>query len=207
MGERFVTRGFTGQRERATAAGRDRIPPGQHLVKDFPVLSAGPTPRPPLATWTFTIEGLVRESVSWTWEQFKALPAQDFLVDISCVTTWTKLDTRWRGVSVDTLLEHVELDPSAGFVIAQSYGGYTTNLPLPDVLNGQAFVAYDYDGQPLAPDHGGPARLVVPHLYFWKSAKWVRGLRLVAENAPGFWESLGYNDHGDPWKEQRYSGD
>ncbi len=207
MGERFVTRGFTGRRERATAAGRDRIPPGQHLVKDFPVLSAGPTPRPPLATWTFTIEGLVRESVSWTWEQFKALPAQDFLVDISCVTTWTKLDTRWRGVSVDTLLEHVELDPSAGFVIAQSYGGYTTNLPLPDVLNGQAFVAYDYDGQPLAPDHGGPARLVVPHLYFWKSAKWVRGLRLVAENAPGFWESLGYNDHGDPWKEQRYSGD
>jgi len=127
--------------------------------------------------------------------------------DISCVTKWTKLDTRWRGVSVDILLEHVELDRRAGFVSAFADGGYTTNVPLPDLINGQAFVAYEYDGKPLAPEHGGPARLVVPQLYFWKSAKWVRGLRVIERDEPGFWESLGYNNHGDPWKEERYSGD
>ena len=143
----------------------------------------------------------------WSWTEFLALRAQEFTEDISCVTTWTKLDTKWRGVSVDTILEHVELDPRARFLVAECYGGYTTNLPLPDALNGQAFVAYEYDGAPLPPDHGGPARLVVPHLYFWKSAKWVRGLMLVEKDKPGFWESYGYNNHGDPWKEERYSGD
>jgi DMSO/TMAO reductase YedYZ molybdopterin-dependent catalytic subunit len=157
--------------------------------------------------WTFKIEGLVSEPIAWTWDEFLRLPAQEFVKDISCVTKWTKLDTRWKGVSVDILLEHAELDPRAGFVTAFSDGGYTTNLPLPDIVNGQAFVAYEYDGKPLAPEHGGPARLVVPHLYFWKSAKWVRGLRLMERDAPGFWESLGYNNHGDPWKEERYSGD
>jgi len=206
MGERFVTRGFTGHPQPAGPA-KDRIPPGQHLVTDFPVLSAGPTPRIDLATWEFSIEGAVRKPVKWTWDDFRALPAQDFVVDISCVTTWTKLDTRWRGVSVDVLLEHAELAPEAGFVTALCYGGYTTSLPLPDALNGQAFVAYEYDGQPLPPDHGGPARLVVPHLYLWKSAKWIRGLRLMPEDRAGFWESLGYNNHGDPWREERYSGD
>jgi len=206
MGERFVTRGFTGHRQPAGPA-KDRIPPGQHLVSDFPVLSAGPTPRIDLRTWEFSIEGAVRQPVKWSWDEFRALPAQEFVVDISCVTTWTKLDTRWRGVSVDVLLEHTELAPDARFLTALCYGGYTTNLPLPDALNGQAFVAHEYDGQPLPPDHGGPARLVVPHLYFWKSAKWVRGLRLMADDREGFWESLGYNNHGDPWKEERYSGD
>ncbi|HYY54232.1 MAG TPA: sulfite oxidase-like oxidoreductase [Candidatus Dormibacteraeota bacterium] len=206
MGERFVTRGFVGRRA-TPAATKERIPPGQHVVTDFPVLSAGPTPKTDLAKWTFAIEGLVKRPGKWTWAEFQKLPAEDFVVDISCVTTWTKLDTKWRGVTLDVLFEHVELDPRARFVIAFSEGGYTTNLPIPDVVNGQAFVAYEYDGKPLPPDHGGPARLVVPHLYFWKSAKWIRGLRLIAEDQPGFWESLGYNNHGDPWKEERYSGD
>jgi DMSO/TMAO reductase YedYZ molybdopterin-dependent catalytic subunit len=187
--------------------GADRLPPGQYVTRDFPVLSAGPTPRIALESWTFTIEGLVREPVTWTWEQFQALPRRAWTVDISCVTKWTKFDATWEGVSVDTLLEHVELDPRAGFLTAYSFGGYTTNLPLPDVVNGQAFVADIYDGKPLAPEHGGPARLVVPHLYFWKSAKWVKGLRLMENDRPGFWESLGYHIRGDPWKEERYTGD
>jgi DMSO/TMAO reductase YedYZ molybdopterin-dependent catalytic subunit len=207
MADRFVSRGFFGRRRLPEGDQKSRLPPGQYLTRDFPVLSAGPTPHVPLDRWSFTIEGLVREPVSWTWEQFGALPARDWTVDISCVTKWTKLDTQWTGVSVDTLLEHVEIDTAARFVIAYSVGGYTTNLPLTDVINGQAFVAYNYDGAPLDPTHGGPARLVVPHLYFWKSAKWVSGLRLTAEDEPGFWESLGYHNRGDPWREERYSGD
>jgi len=205
--DRFVSRGFVGRRRDSDADRAGRIPPGQYLTDGFPVLSAGPTPQIPLDQWEFTIEGLVRAPVRWTWEQFQALPARDWTVDISCVTKWTKLDTRWHGASVDDLLAAVELDPQARFVTAHSYGGYTTNLPLTDVLNNQAFIAYRYDGAPLEPAHGGPARLVVPHLYFWKSAKWVRGLRLSAEDEPGFWESLGYHNRGDPWREERYSGD
>jgi DMSO/TMAO reductase YedYZ molybdopterin-dependent catalytic subunit len=206
MAERFVSRGFVGKR-RETAAAVNRIPPGQHEVQDFPVLSAGPTPRVQLDQWSFTIEGLVRQPARWSWQEFLSLPSQPFVVDIHCVTKWTKLDTRWVGVSLDTLLEHVELDPRAQYLTAISDGGYTANMPLPDVLNGHAFVAYTYNGQPLAPEHGGPARLVVPGLYFWKSAKWVRGLRLMERDKSGFWESLGYNNHGDPWKEERYTGD
>ena len=203
MSQPFVSRGFTGKRRQPETA--NRVPPGQYVTNDFPVLSAGPTPRVALDRWTFTIEGLVREKVTWSWQEFLQLPAQTFVVDISCVTKWTKLDTRWKGVSVDSLLEHVELDRKAMFVTAFSTDGYTTNLPLPDILNGQAFVAYEYEDKPLAPEHGGPARLVVPHLYFWKSAKWVRGLRLMDKDKSGFWESAGYNNHGDPWKEERYS--
>ena len=205
MTDRFISRDFVGKRRQTGAA--NRIPPGQHEVKDFPVLSAGPTPRTRLEKWTFTVEGLVRAPAKWTWDEFLKLPAQQFVVDIHCVTKWTKLDTRWDGVSLDTLIEHVELDRKAMYLTAFCDGGYTTNLPLPDAVNRQAFVAYKYDGQPLAPEHGGPARLVVPHLYFWKSAKWVRGLRLMEKDKSGFWESLGYNNHGDPWKEQRYTGD
>ena len=205
MADRFISRGFVGKRRQTAAA--NRIPPGQHEVHDFPVLSAGPTPRTRLDQWTLTIEGLAREPVRWTWEEFLKLPAQQFVVDIHCVTKWTKLDTRWEGVSVDTLFEHVELDHKAMYLTAFSDGGYTTNMPLPDIINGQAFVAYKYGGKPLAAEHGGPARLVVPHLYFWKSAKWVRGLRLMEKDKSGFWESLGYNNHGDPWKEERYAGD
>jgi DMSO/TMAO reductase YedYZ molybdopterin-dependent catalytic subunit len=206
MTDRFVSRGFVGKR-RETTAPANRIPPGQHEVKDFPVLSAGPTPRVRLDQWTFTIEGRVRQKARWTWPEFLQLPAQSFVADIHCVTKWTKLDTHWVGVSVDTLFEHAELDPRAQFVTAYAQGGYTTNMPLPEILNGRAFVAYQYDGQPLAPEHGGPARLVVPNLYLWKSAKWVSGLRLMDKDKSGFWESSGYNNHGDPFKEERYTGD
>ena len=208
MTERFVTRGFKGRRTASgTGTVAERIPPGQYLTNDFPVLSAGPTPRTPLDRWTFMIEGLVRQSVTWTWDQFMALPSREWVVDISCVTKWTKLDMRWRGVSIDTLLENVELEPDAAFLIAWCDGRYTTNLPLADVLNGQAFVAWEYDGKPLTPEHGGPARLVVPDRYFWKSAKWIRGLRIQDHDEPGFWESFGYHNRGDQWLEERYSGD
>ena len=207
MTDKFISRGFVGKRREPEAAKANRIPPGQYLTTDFPVLSAGPTPRTPLAKWSFTIDGLVKQPVKWSWEEFLKLPAQTFVVDISCVTKWTKLDTKWKGVSVDSLFEHVELDPKAMFVTAFAEQGYTTNIPLPDLINGRAFVAYEYDDKPLAPEHGGPARLVVPGLYFWKSAKWVRGLRLMEKDKSGFWESAGYNNHGDPWRSERYSGD
>ncbi len=204
MSEPLISRGFVGKRRSAPDLAK-RLPPGQYLTNDFPVLSAGPTPNIDLAKWTFTIEGLVRQPASWNWEQFMRLPSQDFVVDISCVTKWTHLDMKWHGVSVDTLLQQAELDRKAAFVLAYSYGGYTTNLPLADFFNGQAFIAYRYDDQPLAPEHGGPARLVVPHLYFWKSAKWIQGLRFLEKDERGFWEQAGYNNHGDPWKEERYS--
>jgi DMSO/TMAO reductase YedYZ molybdopterin-dependent catalytic subunit len=206
MADRFISRGFVGRaRDAGDRAGR--IPPGQYLTDGFPVLSAGPTPPVPLDRWEFTIDGLVRAPVTWNWQQFTALPSRDWTVDISCVTKWTKLDTVWHGVSLDDLLAAVEIEPRARFATAHSYGGYTTNLPFTDLLNNQAFVAWQFDGAPLEPAHGGPARLVVPHLYFWKSAKWVRGLRLSEEDEPGFWESLGYHNRGDPWREERYSGD
>jgi len=206
VSDQFVSRGFTG-RGREAGDSADRVPPGQYRTEGFPVLSAGPTPPVALDQWQFSIEGLVRAGVTWDWQDFISLPSRDWTVDISCVTKWTKLDTRWHGVSVDDLLAAVEVDPRARYVTAFSYGGYTTNLPLTDVVNNQAFVAWQYDGATLEPAHGGPARLVVPHLYFWKSAKWVRGLRLMAEDEPGFWESLGYHNRGDPWREERYSGD
>jgi DMSO/TMAO reductase YedYZ molybdopterin-dependent catalytic subunit len=206
MAEPFISRGFVGKRREAGDK-KDRIPPGQYLTNDFPVLSAGPTPRIDPAEWMFSISGLVKTQKTWTWKEFLELPARDWVVDISCVTKWTHLDMHWKGVSLDTLFEQVELEPEAAFATAFSFGGYTTNLPISDLLNGQAFVAYEYDGRPLAPDHGGPARLVVPHLYFWKSAKWVRGLNLMDSDRPGFWESLGYHNRGDYWKEQRYQGD
>ena len=196
------TRGFHGRRVDADPL---RVPPGQHVRKDFPVLSAGPTPRTPLESWEFTVRGDVEKPVSWSWEEFLALPRQTPTVDIHCVTKWSKLDTTWTGVSLDTVLDAVSTQ--AGYALAFSDGGYTTNLPLDDLRGGRAWVVYEYDGQPLAPDHGGPARLLVPHLYFWKSAKWVRGLELRKFDEPGFWEMYGYHNYGDPWKEQRYSGD
>jgi DMSO/TMAO reductase YedYZ molybdopterin-dependent catalytic subunit len=200
----FVSRGF--RRRRADApetAGR--VPPGQYLTPGFPVLSAGPTPRTPLADWTFSIVGEIDETRRFSWDEFLALPAEDVTVDIHCVTKWSKLDTHWRGVSVDTLLDGVETE--AEYVLAFCDGGYTTNLPLDAVTGGKAWVAYEYEGEPLAPEHGGPARLLVPHLYFWKSAKWVRGLALRLDDQPGFWEGYGYHNYGDPWLEQRYAGD
>jgi DMSO/TMAO reductase YedYZ molybdopterin-dependent catalytic subunit len=159
----------------------------------------------PLDTWTFTVDGAVDEARSWSWEEFQALPSETVTRDIHCVTKWSKLDTVWEGVSIDVLLEGVNTE--AAYLTAHSYGGYTTNLPLEDVIDGKAWVAYRYDGEPLDPEHGGPARLLVPHLYFWKSAKWVRGLTLTLDDELGFWEQLGYHDRGDPWLEQRYQGD
>jgi DMSO/TMAO reductase YedYZ molybdopterin-dependent catalytic subunit len=175
------------------------------VTGDFPVLSAGPTPHTPLDEWSFTIDGAVDEPLSWPWEEFLALPSETVTVDIHCVTKWSKLDTTWRGVSVDTLLEGVAT--AAEYVTAWSDGGYTTNLALEDVTDGRGWVAYQFEGRPLDPEHGGPARLLVPHLYFWKSAKWVRGLTLTLDDEPGFWETYGYHNHGDPWLEQRYQGD
>jgi DMSO/TMAO reductase YedYZ molybdopterin-dependent catalytic subunit len=179
------------------------LPPGQHLTESFPVLSAGPTPAIDTADWAFFISTESGQTHSWTWEQFRSLPAEDITVDIHCVTSWSKLGTSWRGVSLDTLF--ADVDTSYDYVMAHSYGGYTTNLPLEEVLDGQAWVAFDYDGDPLDPEHGGPARLLVPHLYFWKSAKWVRGLVMHNQNDPGFWEQYGYDLHGDPWLEERYA--
>jgi DMSO/TMAO reductase YedYZ molybdopterin-dependent catalytic subunit len=198
-----ISRGFRGRRRLETDTAR--VPPGQYVTEDFPVLSAGPTPQTPLEEWTFTIRGAVDEPMSWSWEEFQALPRVTVTVDIHCVTKWSKLDTVWTGVSVDVLLDGVET--SGDFVTAFCDGGYTTNLPLEDVSDGKAWVAYDYDGDILDPEHGGPARLLVPHLYFWKSAKWVRGLELSTEDEPGFWEGYGYHNYGDPWREQRYAGD
>ena len=177
-----ISRGFGGRRRRDVDP--SRVPPGQYTVNDFPVLSAGPTPRTALEEWTFTVDGAVDDVASWTWDELLALPQESFTVDIHCVTKWSKLDTTWTGVSLDTLLDGVATE--AEYVTAWSDGDYTTNLPL-------------------EAEHGGPARLLVPHLYFWKSAKWVRGVEFMDRDRAGFWESYGYHMRGDPWAEERYS--
>jgi DMSO/TMAO reductase YedYZ molybdopterin-dependent catalytic subunit len=197
-----VTRGF--HRRRAPEADPSRLPPGQYVVTDFPVLSAGPTPRTRLDEWSLTIDGAIDALRRWTWDEFLALPSETVTLDIHCVTKWSKFDTTWTGVAVDTLLDGVHT--AADYVTAWCDGGYTTNVPLAD-LSGRAWVAYEYGGEPLEAVHGGPARLLVPHLYFWKSAKWLRGLTLTLDDQPGFWEAAGYNNYGDPWREQRYWGD
>jgi DMSO/TMAO reductase YedYZ molybdopterin-dependent catalytic subunit len=199
------TRGFSGK---GKAARDPRLPPGQYDVgPGWPVLTAEVTPKLDVSKWTFKVEGLVAKPVMWSWEEIHALTPSSFSGDIHCVTTWSKLGVNFSGVSVDTLLEAASPLPQATFVLAFSHSGYTTNLPLDDVTGGKAWVVWDYDGQPLAKDHGGPARLLVPHLYFWQSAKWVAGLRLLDHDEPGFWERNGYHDRGDPWLEQRYQGD
>ena len=198
-----ISRGFRGRRR--DDAPSDRVPPGQYVTDDFPVLSAGPTPHTSLDDWDLTITGEVDGLRRWSWDEFRALPSEPVTVDIHCVTKWSKLDSQWEGVSLDTLLDGV--DTTAEYVVAFCDGGYTTNLPLEDLTEGKAWIAFAFDGEPLDPEHGGPARLLVPHLYFWKSAKWVRGLRLAATDEPGFWEQNGYHNYGDPWKEQRYWGD
>jgi DMSO/TMAO reductase YedYZ molybdopterin-dependent catalytic subunit len=203
MSEGFFSRGFRGRRQKSELSGR--IPPGQYLERGFPVLSAGPTPQIPLANWDFSIVGEIDQPKRWSRDEFHALPHETITKDIHCVTKWSKLDTHWEGVSLDTLLAQVT--SAASYVLAFCDGGYTTNLPLEEVTDGKAWIVDTYEGQPLEPQHGGPARLLVPHLYFWKSAKWVRGLRLLDQDEPGFWESLGYHNHGDPWKEERYWND
>jgi DMSO/TMAO reductase YedYZ molybdopterin-dependent catalytic subunit len=199
------TRGFAGR----TRAERDpRLPPGQYDTgEDWPVLTAEVTPQIETSSWSFAVEGLVARPTTWTWDEIHALPASTYRGDIHCVTTWSKLDVTFSGVSVDTLLAMAEPQPQATHVLAFAHSGYTTNLPLVDVTGGKAWVVWDYGGQPLAVEHGGPARLLVPHLYFWKSAKFVAGLRLLDHDEAGFWERNGYHDRGDPWTEQRYQGD
>ena len=203
MSQRSFSPGFRGRRQQSDLG--SRLPPGQYLEQGFPVLSAGPTPHTPPAAWDLSILEGTDQRKRWTWDEFHALPHETVTADIHCVTKWSKLDTNWEGVSVDTLL--AQIDHHAKYLIAFCDGGYTTNLPMEDVTGGKAWVAYTYEGQPLASQHGGPARLLVPHLYFWKSAKWVRGFRLLDKDEPGFWESFGYHNHGDPWKEERYQGD
>ena len=203
----LISRGFRGRRPQSADA--QRLPPGQYETHDFPVLSAGPTPHTALAKWDFTLRGADGKSVRWSWDEFKALPKQSLTTDIHCVTKWSKFDTRWEGVSIDTLVTEAERRgiTAAPYTMAVCDGGYTTNVPLADLTGGKGMVAYTYDGEPLDAEHGGPARLLVPHLYFWKSAKWIRELRFMTEDRAGFWESLGYHIYGDPWREQRYSGD
>jgi DMSO/TMAO reductase YedYZ molybdopterin-dependent catalytic subunit len=198
----IISRGFKG-RGRGDDSGR--LPPGQYVTPDFPVLSAGPTPRLDTDKWEF---GIITESGKrhiWSWSDLRALPSENVTVDLHCVTKWSKFKTGWRGVAIDTLFEEVE--SAADYVMVHAYGGYTTNLPLGDLLDGQAWIAYEYEGEPLHPEHGGPARLLVPHLYLWKSAKWVRAFEMTIEDQPGFWETAGYHNYGDPWREQRYWGD
>ena len=197
----IISRGFGGRRRESIPG----LPPGQYLTHDFPVLSAGPTPRIPLDRWRFTITTETGEKTVWNWQEFTALPHEDVTVDIHCVTKWSKLGTTWRGVSLDTLLADVET--AADYTMVHSFGGYTTNVPMEDLLDGKAWIAYKFDGEDLEPEHGGPARMLVPHLYFWKSAKWVNGLEMLTEDEPGFWEAAGYHMYGDPWLEQRYQGD
>jgi DMSO/TMAO reductase YedYZ molybdopterin-dependent catalytic subunit len=201
-----ISRGF-GARNRSDRRDR-RVPPGQHLVSDFPVLSAGPVPSTSLEAWTFALQEAGSLLGRWSWAEFEALPQTTVVADIHCVTTWSKLDTEWQGVTIDALLSAVGLaDPPAPFAMIHCDGGYTTNVPVEDLIDGKAMIATRYDGEPLSPEHGGPARLLVPHLYFWKSAKWARRLRFIEDDEPGFWESNGYHMYGDPWHEQRYTGD
>lgn len=197
----IFSRGFFGRRSVADV----KLPPGQYLTPDFPVLSAGPTPHVALDQWEFKVDDGTDVLRRWDWKSFRELPTESIRVDLHCVTRWSKLGTFWEGVSLDVLLAGVKTD--SAYAMMRSYGDYTTNLPLKDLMNNQAWVAFKFDGSDLAPEHGGPARLLVPHLYLWKSAKWVKGMTLMSRDRPGFWESLGYHMYGDPQQEQRYSGE
>lgn len=190
---------FTGHRRSNNPA----LPPGQYEASWFPVLSAGPTPRIDLAKWELFIHIAKDETYRWSWDEFLALPSEEITTDIHCVTSWSKLGTVWRGVSLDTLFTGIDTD--LAYAMFHCYGGYTANLPVREILGGRSWIAYEYDGAALTSEHGGPARLLVPHLYFWKSAKWVRGIVMHREDKPGFWEQYGYHNHGDPWREERYS--
>jgi DMSO/TMAO reductase YedYZ molybdopterin-dependent catalytic subunit len=203
----IITRGFKG-RQRSDEDTRSRLPPGQYVTSDFPVLTAGPTQHTPLDEWTLSMQLSGRLLAKWSWREFEALPRSEITTDIHCVTKWSKFDTRWRGVTFDDLLRAAGLDEApTRFVMVHCDGGYSTNHSVSDLINGKAMIATHFDGQPVTPTHGGPARLLVPHLYFWKSAKWIRRIAFHENDSPGFWESLGYHLHGDPWREQRYDGD
>lgn len=199
-----MTTGATSDKRLSDEVGA-RIPPGQVLTEKFPVLHEGPVPRVNLTEWDFRVTGLVEEPLVLTYEQFTALPTRRIVVDIHCVTRWTKLDTVWEGVPSRELMRLIKPLPEARYIMVHAEHGYTTNLSLDDFLHEDVLFAWRYDDKPLAPEHGYPLRLVVPHLYFWKSAKWVRRLEFMAENRPGFWESRGYHIRGDPWREERFS--
>jgi DMSO/TMAO reductase YedYZ molybdopterin-dependent catalytic subunit len=182
-----------------------RLPPGQVRTDKWPVLHYGSVPRVDLTTWQFRVFGLVDAEVHWTWEQFNALPQLDMHSDIHCVTRWSRFDNRWRGVSFKEVLRHVTVKPQARFAVIHAEQGFTTNLPLAELSQDDVLFATQHDGEALTPEHGWPMRLVVPRRYFWKSAKWVRGLELVADDRPGFWERNGYHNEADPWHEERFS--
>jgi DMSO/TMAO reductase YedYZ molybdopterin-dependent catalytic subunit len=201
----MTTRGFSGRRPGADVA--KRLPPGQYRTDDFPVLSMGPAPAVDLATWRFTLHHGPRPLAAFTWAEFEALPRTTWQGDIHCVTKWSKFDTQWEGVVIDDLFAAAGIVPPTSWLLAHSHDGYDTNVPVADLVGGRAMIATRFAGAPLAADHGGPARLLVPHLYFWKSAKWVRGLRFTARDEAGFWELRGYHMYGDPWREQRYTDD
>ena len=201
----MVTRGFEGRRPAPDRA--ERIPPGQYETSDFPVLSAGPTPRVSIEEWSFTLRVGPKPVKRWTWAEFNALPRTQVTRDIHCVTQWSKLDTRWEGVLVDDVFAAAGVEPPTPWLLAHSFDGYSTNVPVQDVTGGKGMIALKYDGAPLEPDHGGPARLLVPHLYFWKSAKWLSGLQFTERDEAGFWELRGYHMYGDPWREQRFTDD
>lgn len=197
----IINSGFKRKRE-----SNDRLPPGQYETQDFPVLSLGPTPIVKKETWQLEVSGLAKKIIL-NWDQLNKLPIEDITTDIHCVTKWSKFDTKWQGISFDYLLDFLEVSPTAKFLIAHSSDGYTTNIPIEDLKNHQAWIAVSYDNQDIEPKHGGPVRLLIPHLYFWKSAKWLSGLEFVDQDNPGFWEVRGYHNYGDPWKEQRYDFD
>jgi DMSO/TMAO reductase YedYZ molybdopterin-dependent catalytic subunit len=183
----------------------DRLPPGQKVVENWPVLTYGGTPRIDIKDWRLRLFGLVESEVEFEWQQFQALPLTDVHCDIHCVTSWSRMDNDWQGVRFTDLLDHVKVGPEASAVIAHCYGGYTTNLLLSDVMRDNVLLATKHDGEDIPAEHGGPVRLMVPHLYFWKSAKWVNGIEFIEKDRPGFWEQYGYHMRGDPWKEERYS--
>ncbi|SON56356.1 Sulfoxide reductase catalytic subunit YedY precursor [Hartmannibacter diazotrophicus] len=192
---------------REMVPGAERLPPGQHLTRDWPVLDLGIQPDVPLSTWRLQILGKVAEPLDLSWDDFQALPQSTFLSDIHCVTTWSRYDNTWEGVSTRDLLMRCDPAESATHVMLHSYDGYTTNLALEDFAAPNALIATHWQGQPIAREHGGPARLVVPHLYFWKSAKWLRAIEFLEADKRGFWEVNGYHNHADPWAEERYSED
>ncbi|PSM40507.1 sulfite oxidase-like oxidoreductase [Streptomyces dioscori] len=199
-----VTRGFAGR----PRVRNDGLPPGQYDARDdWPVLSAEVTPELATSQWTFTVDGLVAEERTWSWDEAHALPPSAYEGDIHCVTSWSKFGVRFSGVSLDAFLDLARPAAEATHAVAYSHTGYTTNLPLADLTGGRAWIVWEYGDEPLPAEHGGPARLIVPHLYFWKSAKWIAGIRLLDHDEPGFWEQNGYHHRGNPWEEQRYSGD